>query len=436
MTVAEAEPSCNRITRCAGLLICEAPMTIDTLIVPETATLLRDAVGQRSGLSFDALKEWLFARLFQGLVYPQIWEDPEVDMAAMALSPAHHVVTIASGGCNALSYLTANPRKVTAVDLSPAHVALVKLKIEGLRYLPNWQEFYRFFGAANAAGNIASYQQFIAPHLAPEVQAYWDDRKLNGARRISGFCTNIYRQGVLGRFIRAGQFAARLYGVDLRELLKCKNLAEQQAFFESRISPLLSRRLVRRITKSHLSLFGLGIPPQQYEALAGGRDMLSVLHERLERLACGFPLSENYFTWQAFGDGYAPEGKGPLPPYLQERNFESLRRNVERLSVHQINLTHFLDQAPRGSVDRFVLLDAQDWMNDAQLNALWRTIASAAAPDARVIFRTAGTETILPGRIDEAVLSGWNYLAEASQRGHARDRSSIYGGFHVYERRA
>jgi S-adenosylmethionine-diacylglycerol 3-amino-3-carboxypropyl transferase len=411
-------------------------MTVDTLSSPETATLLRDAVGQRSGLSFDALKEWLFARLFKGLVYAQIWEDPEVDLAAMALSPAHHVVTIASGGCNALSYLTANPRKVTAVDLSPAHVALVKLKIDGLRYLPSWQEFYGFFGAANDAGNIASYQQFIAPHLAPEVRAYWEGRKLNGARRISGFRTNIYRQGVLGRFIWAGQFAARLYGVDLRELLKCQNLAEQRAFFESGISPLLGKGLVRHLTKSHLSLFGLGIPPQQYEALAEGRDMLSVLHERLERLACGFPLSENYFTWQAFGNGYAPRGKGPLPPYLQERNFEILRRGIEKLSVQQINLTHFLTQAPRGSVDRFVLLDAQDWMSDAQLNDLWRAIASAAAPGARVIFRTAGTETILPGRIDETVLSDWNYLAEASQRGHARDRSSIYGGFHVYERRA
>jgi len=411
-------------------------MTIDTLSPPETATLLRDAVSQHSGLSFEALKGWLFARLFQGLVYPQIWEDPEVDMAAMEISPAHHVVTIASGGCNALSYLAAHPRKVTAVDLSPAHVALLKLKIEGLRHLPSWSEFYRFFGAANDVGNIASYQQFIAPHLEPEVRAYWEGRKLTGARRIAGFTTVIYRQGVLGRFIRAGQFVARLYGVDLRGLLKCRTLAEQRAFFESRISPLLSRGLVRGLTKSHLSLFGLGIPPQQYEALAEGRDVLSVLHERLERLACGFPLSENYFTWQAFGDGYAHGGEGPLPPYLQEQNFENVRRNVERLSVQQINLTHFLDQVPHGSVDRFVLLDAQDWMNDVQLNALWCAIASAAAPGARVIFRTAGTETILPGRIDEAVLSGWKYLVEASQRGHARDRSSIYGGFHVYERRA
>ena len=48
-------------------------------------------------------------------------------MKAMQIEPHHHIVSIASGGCNALSYLTAGPARVTAVDLNHAHVALVKL---------------------------------------------------------------------------------------------------------------------------------------------------------------------------------------------------------------------------------------------------------------------------------------------------------------------
>jgi S-adenosylmethionine-diacylglycerol 3-amino-3-carboxypropyl transferase len=88
---------------------------------------------------------------------------------------------------------------------------------------------------------------------------------------------------------------------------------------------------------------------------------------------------------------------------------------------------------PACSVDRVVLLDAQDWMTDAQLNELWSAITRAAAPAARVIFRTAGTETLLPGRVDAGVLASWRYLAERSRELAARDRSSIYGGFHIYE---
>ena len=73
-------------------------------------------------------------------------------------------------------------------------------------------------------------------------------------------------------------------------------------------------------------------------------------------------------------------------------------------------------------------------MTDIQLNALWRAISRAATPDARVIFRTAGTETILPGRVDGEVLHQWHYLEARSRELGERDRSSIYGGFHIYER--
>ena len=42
---------------------------------------------------------------------------------------------------------------------------------------------------------------------------------------------------------------------------------------------------------------------------------------------------------------------------------------------------------PDGSRDRYVLLDAQDWMTNAQLEALWTEITRTARPGARVIFR-------------------------------------------------
>ena len=95
-------------------------------------------------------------------------------------------------------------------------------------------------------------------------------------------------------------------------------------------------------------------------------------------------------------------------------------------------MTDFLALSPDYSVDCFVLLDAQDWMNDAQLTALWRQIDRAAAPGARVIFRTAADERLLPGRIPASILTGWTYEEARSRALGMRDRSSIYGGFHLY----
>ena len=396
--------------------------------------LLGRAVHRSKPVSRNGILERLFTLAFSGLVYPQIWEDPLVDLAAMEVEPHHHIVAISSGGCNALSYLTADPKLVTAVDLNPAHVALTRLKLAGLAHLPGWESFYRFFGEADSKPNIQDYQTFLRSRLDEATRGYWEGRSWTGKRRISHFSSNIYRKGLLGRCIGLGHLVAIAYGKNMRGLLKTRSPAEQREFFEREVAPLFEKKLVKWATSHPLSLYGLGIPPAQYQALSGGATMADVLRQRLERLACGFSLRDNYFAWQAFGRAYAPGASGPLPPYLEQKNFTKLRECADRVNTVHGSLTDVLSRMQAESANRFVLLDAQDWMTDPQLNALWQAITHAAAPSARVIFRTAGIETILPGRVDASLLAKWNYLDARSLELGAKDRSSIYGGFHIYER--
>ncbi len=77
-------------------------------------------------------------------------------------------------------------------------------------------------------------------------------------------------------------------------------------------------------------------------------------------------------------------------------------------------------------------MGAQDRMTDTQWNDLWSQSTGTARPGARVIFRTAAEPTLLPGRVDDAILACWDYRAEESLSFTERDRSSIYGGFHLY----
>jgi S-adenosylmethionine-diacylglycerol 3-amino-3-carboxypropyl transferase len=97
-------------------------------------------------------------------------------------------------------------------------------------------------------------------------------------------------------------------------------------------------------------------------------------------------------------------------------------------------MTAFLAGQPSGSVDRFVLLDAQDWMTPEQLNDLWTQITRTARPRSRVIFRTAHSDPLLPGRLRPELLQSWVYHEGRSQDLFRRDRSAIYGGFHLYTR--
>jgi S-adenosylmethionine-diacylglycerol 3-amino-3-carboxypropyl transferase len=400
----------------------------------ESHVRLKQAVRRNRALSREGLLEQLFERLFRGLVYTQIWEDPEIDLEALALGPDCHVVAIASGGCNVLSYLPADPARITAVDLSLAHVALNRLKLVAASRLPSWEVFYRFFGSADDEANIDAYQRLIARHLDPQSRAYWQGRSLQqlGRRRISIFARNAYRHGLLGRFIGLSHAAARLYGVDLRDLLSARSIEEQRHYFETVLAPLFDKPAVRWATSSRLSLYGLGIPPAQYEALAGDSDMRHVLRSRVERLACGFSLDDNYFAWQAFGRCYAGDARGPLPPYLRREHFDAVRSRVHRVEVMNRSITEYLAGCPDASRDRYVLLDAQDWMTDAQLDALWAEITRTARRGARVIFRTAAEPSLLPGRLDPGLLRRWRYEERLSRDLTERDRSAIYGGFHLY----
>lgn len=394
---------------------------------------LKQAVHRHKPISGRGLQERLFTLAFSGLVYPQIWEDPVVDVEALELKAGEHLVGIASGGCNILSYLVAAPIRVTAIDLNPAHVALNKLKRAAVKHLPDYPAFHRFFAEADTRENVRAYKTYIRPNLDEASRQYWESRNAIGRRRIKYFGTNLYRHGLLGQFIGAGHLLARVHGANPRRMLTAKTREEQRRIFEAELAPLFEKKHIRWLCERPSALFGLGIPPAQFDALKGNEQhMAKVLRARLERLACDFDLADNYFAWQAFGRRYASGGAGPLPPYLQRENFETLRSRIGNVDVQHRSFTEFLSQQPERSVDSFVLLDAQDWMTDEQLTALWREIGRSASPGARVIFRTAGEETILPGRVPGEILARFDYDAERCKAWTARDRSSIYGGFHRY----
>lgn len=395
--------------------------------------IIEDAVVRKDAKVSDKLLDKAFALAFKGLVYAQIWEDPVVDMEGLAIQPDSRVMCIASGSCNALSYLTANPASVTAVDLNAAHVALGQLKIAAIRHLPNYERFRRFFADADHKENAEVYRTMIAPHLDLQSRAYWEKRDLRGRKRISYFTRGIYRKGLLGNFIGLAHLFARLYKIDLAKVLEARTLEEQRDVFERELAPVFEKKFIRWLTDQPASLFGLGIPPAQFEHLAGDERMAEVLRRRLEKLACDFAIKDNYFAWQAFGRGYDRSEGAPLPPYLQRGNWEDMRARIDRLKVTRANMVDWIGARTEASMDRFVLLDAQDWMNNAQLDGLWSRITRASRPGARVLFRTAAEPSLLPGRLDDALLGKWRYLEDTSADLTRRDRSSIYGGVHVYE---
>jgi S-adenosylmethionine-diacylglycerol 3-amino-3-carboxypropyl transferase len=397
--------------------------------------LIADAVRNSRGQDESTIWDRLFAFWFRRLVYTQIWEDPEADLAALRLPLGSTIVTISSGGCNALSYLTAQPAQVYAVDLNEAHLSLLKLKLAGLQAFSEYAQFWQFFGEAASVSNSRLYRERLRPILDADARAYWDKRNVIGRPRHAYFTDGFYRHGMLGRFIGLAHILAKLARIDLTALLNGKPDAAERIQALHRLHDLFHSPLARLITETPALLFSLGIPPQQRALLGAGAPLNEVLHERLLRLINGHPNATNYFAWQALHRRYPGPGDRCLPPYLQASQFERMRDGAGLIIPVHANLRLFLESLPAREVDAVVLLDSQDWMAAEEIRALWTAIDRTGSDNVRVIFRTAGKESPLESDELASLRCIWRRDEERSALGFERDRSGIYGGFHCYVRR-
>ena len=369
------------------------------------------------------------------LGYTQIWEDPQADLAALQLPLGSTIVTISCGGCNALSYLTAKPAQVYAVDLNEAHLALLKLKLAGIQAFSRYGDFWQFFGEAASSANAQLYRERLRPRLDDHARAYWDKRNIIGRPRYAYFTNGFYRHGMLGRFIGLAHIVARLAGVDLDALLTGKAHAPERVEALARLDRLFHSRLVRLLTRTPTLLLSLGIPPRQRAQLGGGAPLNEVLYRRLLRLIDGHPNDDNYFAWQALRRRYPGPGDRCLPPYLQKSKFARMRNDAGLIIPVHASLRQFLQSLPAREVDAVVLLDSQDWMALDDIRALWDAIDRSGSDQVRVIFRTAGTQSPLEREELAPLREVWRRDDERSEIGYELDWSGVYGAFHCYVRR-
>lgn len=397
------------------------------------AAVLNSTTSGRKGLA-----DQLFARWFNRLVYAQIWEDPQADLAALDLQPGEHLLTISSGGCNALAYLSAAPGAVHAVDLNAAHLATLGLKQAAMRGLDAYEDRLAFLGDAASADNQRLYWQQVAPHLEDTHRQWWEARDLLGRRRISYLSKHFYRRGLLGEFIALSHGLVRVLGGNLGKMAEATSPEAQRALFDRHVSPVFRSALVRFLANRPVALYSLGIPPSQFEAIK--RDapdgVVNDFCDRMRRLLCDWPIEENCFAMQAVHRRYDVTRQGSLPMYLQQAHQGAIRAGLDALHLHHDSLTEFLIRQPMESLDAFVFLDAQDWMDQSQLTELWKQVTRTARPGARVVFRTGGAASPLERQLPERLMRQWQTDPARNKALHATDRAAIYGGMHLYEKRA
>ena len=229
-------------------------------------------------------------------------------MAALDIAPSDHIVAIASGGCNILSYLTANPARISAVDLNGAHIALGHLKLAAARHLPDYEAFLRFFGKAHIARECAPPMRRYQAASRCGVARLLGGTRLDGERRIRAFAKISTATACSASSSARGiSWRASTATIPARCSRPRAAMEQQRSSLRAALAPIFDKPLLRWLIRSRPPSTASASRPRNIAALRSDLPdgIGAVLRQRLEHLACGFDIKTNYFAWQAFGRRYA-----------------------------------------------------------------------------------------------------------------------------------
>lgn len=386
-------------------------------------------------------KTWFKFVHGRNIVYNQCWEDPRLDRVALDLTPRDHVVVITSAGCNALDYALAGAGHVYAVDMNPRQNALLELKLAAAKSL-NYDEFFQIFGRGKATEWATLYPQRIRPLLPPDAKIFWDRKgemfSPHGRRK------SFYFRSTSGTFAwLVNVYVDRVARMrdSVTALLAADSVQQQQAIFHQyKLADRLWRPLVKWAMRRDMTLALLGVPRAQRRQIddqyPGG--ILQFVMDRVETVFTRLPLKDNYF-WRVYMTGeYTPEC---CPEYLKPENYAALQSSVvNRVTTHTSSVLSFVQDQPAGQISRFVLLDHMDWLTrDPSKKILtheWQAIVDKAAPQTRILWRSAGLNGEFINDLSMQVHGRTQRLGDllAYNRDlasdlHGKDRVHTYGSF-------
>ncbi len=358
--------------------------------------------------------------VFHGIVFNMSWEDPEMDRRAFNLTDQDTVISISSAGCNPLNFLCQSPRKLISIDGNPAQNAVLELKLAAIASLDH-EAFFDIFAARRPSRVSQVYRTHLRPRISPRSQAFWD-KNLWMAHR------GLYDFGKMGLATRLVRFILPLLGIPRRlteQFFELRGLAEQQAWYDRHVRDRLWGPVTQWLCESDWFMYLCGVHPRQLKLVDGRHGIYDYVRERIEYALTKVPIYDNYFlsvTVTGRFRGYR------VPPYLLPENFETLRRNLPRVTVVNGWLGPYLDSLPPGSINKFNLLDIFDWMSDEVFEATLRSVLRAAAPSATMIYRSGSYRHDPPA----SILPHLEPHAELARELLAIDRSATYGSFYVY----
>ena len=352
--------------------------------------------------------------------YSQVWEDYSVLCHGLEISEGDEVLSIASSGCNVFAMLLAGAKSVTAIDMSPAQIALVELKIEAIKAL-SYEQFLAFVGVRNEPTHRLITYQMIRPSLSPRSREFWDAHEDSIEKGI----INI---GLFDRYLRLflETKISQLWPKEAVEaLLGAKTIAEQQHMYQSLCNTEEFRQaFVHHASQEIISLFGRD--PAQFK-YAVTTDLGQHFFARFEHALMQVSNIGNFYMEYCLVGKYRNPEQGP--PYLRRDNFQRLKSLVDRIHLVTEELEVYLSRAKDRQFNKVNLSDVFEYMSEADADELFSLLSKRIATKGRLAYWTL----LVPRQPQQALNQQLCFLQDKSELLHRFDRTWFYNSFNIYE---
>jgi S-adenosylmethionine-diacylglycerol 3-amino-3-carboxypropyl transferase len=353
---------------------------------------------------------------FARIRYAQCWEDADVLLEAMNVGPTDTCLSIASAGDNVLALVGAGAKRVIAVDLSPAQIACLELRVAAIRTLTHGQ-FLELLGQYPSIDRCTHYLR-CRSILSEETRRFWD-------RNLTLIEQGIAQGGKFERYLRAfRRFVLPL--VHRRQtvttLFELESEEERRTFFEQRWN---NKRwdLLCRIFFGRVSLGRLGRDPSfmQY----ADEPVWESLQRRIPNaFIVQRPADNPYLQWILEGRFVSA-----LPYAWRAENFAKIRANIDALEWRCDSIEQVLAELPQGSLNGCNLSDIFEYMSERDYERLLNDFVRAGAPGCRLVYWNVVTARKSPATLRHAIRSQDTLASDL----HQRDKAFFYRDFVVEE---
>ena len=333
-----------------------------------------------------------------------------------AVGPGDRVLSICSAGDNVLALLAEDPAAVVAVDLNPAQVACLALRVAAFRTLAHG-EVLELVGSRSSDRRGDLYTR-CRPALDADARRFWDARQ-------DVIAAGIGTGGTFERYFRL--FRRRILPLAhsrrrVRQLLDgAPTAADRRQWYDAHWDTARWRLLFRVATSR--AVLGKARYPTAFSQVEGSA---------AERLLRARPRGRH-------GDR---SGRQPVPPVgpdrgpFQTRSHATFGPSTSRPSATGSTGSRGTSarstgrsRRPTPPFSQFNLSDVFEYLPQSDADGLFARVAEAGAPGARLAHWSVLADR-RPGPPLDGRLARLGALAD---RLHAVDKAPFYTAFHVHE---